>query len=276
MTKSKRSRRSERHLLEAVESVGGEVDTQELLDLEREPLRLRGAGGVTATRRGAGFSLERRAFLIPIHPNRHVIPSEVAQVVGAERRRLRETCRAEIRSFCCRGRPCAASRSVCFQSRILALAMGFCVREPGNEVRSGVGTPRSLLVKLAQRYGRDVEAIALLAALSRAVGLWTRRPPLLQRRRAHWRCTTDPVALCDMAARWCVGRSPRRRGGSAPCGSQPDASPIGALREMVIEALQDLGEGDGCRGTPSRAISVPTSGSLASSGCCDAGLIARA
>ena len=38
---------------------GGEVDTQELLDLEREPLRLRGAGGVTATRRGAGFSLER-------------------------------------------------------------------------------------------------------------------------------------------------------------------------------------------------------------------------
>ena len=89
----------ERRLLESIEAVGGEVDTQELLDLEREPLRLRGAGGVTATRRGAGFSLERRAFLIPIHPNRHVIPTEVAQVVGADRRAQRETRRAQIRSF---------------------------------------------------------------------------------------------------------------------------------------------------------------------------------
>ncbi len=60
----------ERRLLESIEAVGGEVDTQELLDLEREPMRLRGAGGITASRRGAGFSLERRAFLIPIHPNR--------------------------------------------------------------------------------------------------------------------------------------------------------------------------------------------------------------
>ncbi len=80
----------ERRLLEAVESVGGEVDTQELLDLEREPMRLRGAGGVTASRRGAGFALERRAFLIPIHPNRHAVPTEVATIVGAARRAQRD------------------------------------------------------------------------------------------------------------------------------------------------------------------------------------------
>src|SRR5262249_41658247 len=89
----------ERRLLESIESVGGEVDTQELLDLEREPMRLRGASGVTASRRGVGFALERRAFLIPIHPNRHVIPSEVAAIVGADRHKERETQRAEIRSF---------------------------------------------------------------------------------------------------------------------------------------------------------------------------------
>ncbi|MEJ7735753.1 MAG: hypothetical protein WKG00_42010, partial [Polyangiaceae bacterium] len=62
----------ERRLLEAIESVGGEVDTQELLDLEREPMRLRGATGVTASRRGAGFALERRAVLVgerlPVEP----------------------------------------------------------------------------------------------------------------------------------------------------------------------------------------------------------------
>src|SRR6185503_20086628 len=89
----------ERRLLESIEAVGGEVDTQELLDLEREPMRLRGATGLTASRRGAGFALERRAFLIPIHPNRHVIPTEIARIVGAERRNAREARRAEIRSF---------------------------------------------------------------------------------------------------------------------------------------------------------------------------------
>src|SRR5882724_1855951 len=76
----------ERKLLNAIEKVGGEVDTEELLDLEREPMRLRGATGATPSRRGVGFALERRGYLIPIHPNRHIIPSEVATIVGASRR----------------------------------------------------------------------------------------------------------------------------------------------------------------------------------------------
>src|SRR5690606_19850650 len=63
----------ERRLLEAIEGRGGEVETQELLDLEREPMRLRGATGITASRRGLGFALERRALLVPVHPNRHVV-----------------------------------------------------------------------------------------------------------------------------------------------------------------------------------------------------------
>ena len=57
-----------------------------------EPLRtkrfgmhlLRGATGATPSRRGVGFALERRGLLVPVHPNRHVIPTEVAQLVGAE------------------------------------------------------------------------------------------------------------------------------------------------------------------------------------------------
>src|SRR3712207_8263738 len=38
---------AERRLLVAIEELGGEVDTEELLELEREPLRLRGASGAT-------------------------------------------------------------------------------------------------------------------------------------------------------------------------------------------------------------------------------------
>src|SRR5215470_6604507 len=89
----------ERRLLESLEREGGEVDTEELLDLEREPMRLRGATGATPSRRGVGFALERRGFLIPVYPNRHVVPTEVASIVGAQRRAEREAQRREIRGY---------------------------------------------------------------------------------------------------------------------------------------------------------------------------------
>lgn len=234
----------ERRLLEAVEEVGGEVDTQELLDLEREPLRLRGAGGVTATRRGAGFALERRAFLLPVHPNRHVVPAEVAALVGSDRHREREARRAKIRSFVLEEDHLPRRARFALDPGYLAVALTFAMREPGSEVRPGVGTPRSLVVRLAQRFGRDVETVALVAALSRAIGLW------------------DPSA-CSAATppgAYAVGElapaffATWRRGGAwdearperealRVAEAQRDASPIGALREMVIESLAALGEG---------------------------------
>ncbi|APR79408.1 Hypothetical protein A7982_04755 [Minicystis rosea] len=234
----------ERRLLESIEAVGGEVDTQELLDLEREPLRLRGAGGVTATRRGAGFSLERRAFLIPIHPNRHVVPTEVANIVGADRRRMRETRRAQIRSFVLEEDHAPRRARFASDPAFLAVAMAFCVREPGSEVRAGVGTPRSLLLKLAQRFGRDVETIALVAALSRAVGLWDptaaspATPPGVL---AMYELSQILFTTWRRGGAWDEARAEREVLRVAE--SNRDASPIGALREMVIDALTDLGEG---------------------------------
>jgi hypothetical protein len=234
----------ERKLLESIEMGGGEVDTQELLDLEREPLRLRGAGGVTATRRGAGFSLERRAFLIPIHPNRHVIPTEVAQIVGADRRQAREERRAQIRTFVLEEDHAPRRARFALDPAFLAVAMAFGVREPGNEVRPGVGTPRSLLVKFSQRFGRDVEAVALLAALSRAVGLWdpsASAPATPPGSLAMYELTQLLFTTWRRGGAWDEAR-PEREVLRVAEGSR-DASPIGALREMVIDALQDLGEG---------------------------------
>ncbi len=234
----------ERKLLENIESGGGEVDTQELLDLEREPLRLRGAGGVTATRRGAGFSLERRAFLIPIHPNRHVIPTEVAQIVGADRRQARETRRAQIRTFVLEEDHAPRRARFASDPAFLAVAMAFCVREPGSEVRPGVGTPRSLLVKFSQRFGRDVEAVALIAALSRAVGLWdatAASPATPPGSLAMYELTQMLFTTWRRGGAWDEAR-PEREVLRVAEGSR-DASPIGSLREMVIDALQDLGEG---------------------------------
>src|SRR5262245_44870899 len=162
----------ERRLLESLEREGGEVDTEELLDLEREPMRLRGATGATPSRRGVGFALERRGFLIPIHPNRHVIPTEVSSIISARRHQEREARRKEIRTFVL-GEDHAPRRARFAQDpAVLALALALAVREPNVEVRSGVGTPRSFVSKLAARFGREPEAVALVAALSRATGLW--------------------------------------------------------------------------------------------------------
>jgi len=90
---------TERAALEAIEQQGGEVETDELLEIEREPLRMRTAQGPTQTRRGVGFSLERRGVLLPVHPNRHIVPTEIARVIGASKHADRERRRRDLRSF---------------------------------------------------------------------------------------------------------------------------------------------------------------------------------
>lgn len=236
----------ERKLLRAVEEVGGEVDTEELLDLEREPMRLRGATGATPSRRGVGFALERRGFLIPVHPNRHVIPSEVAAVVGAQRRADREAQRRDILSFVL-GEDHAPRRARFAEDPVpLALAMALAARDPSVEVRTGVGTPRSLLAKFSSRFGRPPETVALIAALSRAIGLWdgsvitASAPP-------GSALVHDLGRIMFNAWRrggaWDEGRADGEvlRAGSTDA---RDTSPIGVIRGIVLEALSELGTGN--------------------------------
>jgi len=244
----------ERKLLNAIEKVGGEVDTEELLDLEREPMRLRGATGATPSRRGVGFALERRGFLVPVHPNRHVIPSEVVAIVGTQRRVEREAQRREIRSFVLAEDHAPRRARFAEDPAPIALAMALAVRDPSVEVRSGVGTPRSLITKFASRFGRDAEVVALVASLSRAIGLW------------------DPSAVSTASppGSHSVGDLGRalfeawRRGGAwdeaRPDGEAlrvtadaRETSAVGVVRELVLEALQELGDG---RWAPWEAIAA--------------------
>ena len=234
----------ERRLLEAIERQGGEVDTEELLDLEREPMRLRGAIGATPTRRGVGFALERRGFLIPVHPNRYLVPSEVAAIVGAARNKEREARRAQIRASV------AAEDYLPRRARFaddpgpLAMALALAVREPGVEVRPGVGTPKSLIARLAQRFGRDTETVAILAGLSRVLGLWD----------ASAQAGASPpgsLALYELGQAlystwWRGGAWDEARPDPEVLrvhADARDASPVGVVRQMVIDALRELGEG---------------------------------
>ncbi|MBI4703284.1 MAG: hypothetical protein HY744_19380 [Deltaproteobacteria bacterium] len=244
----------ERRLLEAIERVGGEVDTQELMDLEREPLRVRGVYGLAAGRRGAAFSLEKRGFLFPQHPNRYVIPAQVAAIIGAECRVERERRRDRVRGLVVEEDHLPRRARFSDDPAPLALALALAVAGGGEAVRADLGTPRSLVRKLAQRFGRGAEATSLLAALSRAAGLW--EPGGASSGVPPWslRCCELAQLLFDT---W-------RRGGAwdearpepdvlRVSRDQRDPSPAGVLREVVLDALLDLGEG---RWVPYQALTA--------------------
>jgi hypothetical protein len=248
---------TERRVLEGVVEDGGEVDTEELLELEREPLRLRTATGATPSRRGIGFSLERRALLIPVHPNRHVVPTEVSAIIGASHNSQRAARREEVRVFVASGDHAPRRARFSLDPGPLALGLAVALREsPARagegrtasgtfaDLRAGVGTPKSLVQKLATRFGRDPQQVALAFALSRAIGLWdtsamsTLSPPgsfTLQELTRHlfvaWR----------RGGAWDEGRfEPEVLRIAADA---RDSSPAGVLREIVLEALRELGEG---------------------------------
>jgi hypothetical protein len=200
--------------------------------------------GATPSRRGVGFALERRGFLVPVHPNRHVIPAEIAGVVGAERRAEREAQRRAIRSFVL-GDDHAPSRARFAEDPApLALAMALSVRDPSVDVKPGVGTPRSLLAKIASRYGKDPEQVAFVAALSRAIGLWdpsavgTAAPP-------------GSLAVSDLAhalfltwrrgGAWDEARPEGEVLRAPPEAREPSAA--GVVRDLVLEALRELSDG---------------------------------
>ena len=234
---------TERRVLEGVEELGGEVDTEELLELEREPLRLRTASGATPSRRGVGFSLERRGLLIPVHPNRHVVPTEVGRIIGKVRNAEREARREQVRSFVNEGDHAPRRARFSHDPAPMAMALALAAREPGNEVRANIGTPKSLVAKLGTRFGRDPYHVALLVALSRAVGLWdasaisASAPP-------------GALQLHDLAKllfdAWRHGGAWDEARGEPEMlrlpSEQRDSSASSVVRELVLEALRDLGE----------------------------------
>ncbi len=247
---------TERRVLEGVEADGGEVDTEELLELEREPLRLRTATGATPSRRGVGFSLERRALLIPIHPNRHVVPTEVSAIIGAAPQTERTARREQVRLFVTSGDHAPRRARFSLDPAALAVGLAAAAREPSPrpegrtqsglfaDVRAGVGTPKSLVHKLATRFGRELPQVALVVALSRAIGLWDASSTNLSSPPGSFtlqELTPQLFGAWRRGGAWDEARDEPELLRLAP--DARDSSAAGVVREMVLEALRELGEG---------------------------------
>ena len=117
-------------------------------------------------------------------------------------------------------------------------------RESAGEVRPGVGTPRSLLTKLASRFGVDVETAALLASLSRAVGLWDAPALSAASPPGAWpvrEVTRALFATWRRGGAWDEARPEREVLRAPPDQRDPSAATV--LRDVVLDALADLGEG---------------------------------
>jgi hypothetical protein len=207
-------------------------------------MRLRGATGATPSRRGVGFALERRGFLIPVHPNRHIIPTEVAQLVGAQRRAEREAQRREIRNYVLNEDHEPRRARFAVDPVPHALAMALSVRDPSIDVRPDVGTPRSLITRFATRFGRDPDSVALIAALSRAVGLWDPSAVSVASPPGSYRVQELGRALFEAWRRGGAWDEARPDGEVLRIASETrEASAAGILREMVLEALRELSDG---------------------------------
>ncbi len=235
---------TERRVLDGVDRDGGEVDTEELLELEREPLRLRTATGATPSRRGVGFAVERRGLLIPMHPNRHVVPTEVSAIISAASVAEREARRKQVRVFIESEDHAPRRAKFAVDPAPIAMGLALTAREHAAEVRPGIGTPKSLITKLATRFGREPQQVALLVALSRAIGLWdtsatsAAAPP-------------GSLALHELARLLFIAW---RRGGAWDEGradpemlriaaESRDSSAVNVVRELVIDCLKEVGDG---------------------------------
>ncbi len=169
---------AEARLLDAIERVGGEVNTEELLALDQAPGLYRTQSGIAVPKRGAPYMLQRRGLLFQLGVERFVVPTEVARIVGAPRQAERAAKQASIQAAI-RAEDHLPMRARYArdpsQAVVSALAM---LRTWEVPVRPDIAVPRAAIKRVAERLGDREEALTLLIALARAAGFGRLATPL--------------------------------------------------------------------------------------------------
>lgn len=223
----------QRRLLEAIEARGGQLETDELLELERSPLRVAVAGGAALPTRTAAYHLSARGLLLPRARGLWAVPTEVAERVGAVRRAVERAERQRLLARVAEDEELSPARAVLADDPgALAVALLAALRRRGALPPDGRGVRRRELEAAAAELGAPAEQAELLVALARAAGARLEQSALSEAGAvlfATWRGTD----AWDEARR----DADAHRGGEELAQL---ATPTRALREVLLDLLEAM------------------------------------
>lgn len=161
----------QRRLLEAIEARGGQLETDELLELERSPIRVTLAGGAALPTRSASYHLFARGLLLPRTRGLWVVPAEVGAHVGAVRRAVERAERKRLLARVAEDEDLSPPRARLGEDPAPAsLALLAALRKRDALPADARGVRRSDVKSAASSLGIDPETAELLVAVARAAG----------------------------------------------------------------------------------------------------------
>lgn len=223
----------QRRLLEAIEARGGQLETDELLELERSPLRVAVAGGAALPTRTAAYHLSARGLLLPRARGLWAVPTEVAERVGAPRRAVERAERQRLLARVAEDEELSPTRAALAEDPgALAVALLAALRGRGALPPDGRGVRRRELEAAAAELGAPLPQAELLVALARAAGARLEQSALAEAGAilfATWRGTD----VWDEARRDADAHRGREELRELP-------TPTRALREVLLDLLEVL------------------------------------
>ncbi len=223
----------QKRLLEAIEARGGQLETDELLELEQSPIRLALAGGTALPTRSASYALFVRGLLLPRARGLWTIPAEVAEHVGAARRAALRDERRRLLSRVALDEELSPARATLGDDPgPIAVALIAALRARDALPADVQAVRRSDLIAAANEVGVSRDHAELLVALARAAGA------------RFLQSTLDEVfsVLFLAWARGSIWDEARTEPDAYRAGEQTIsvATPTRALRDVVVELLEPM------------------------------------
>ncbi|MFK7985325.1 MAG: hypothetical protein AB8I08_04775 [Sandaracinaceae bacterium] len=223
----------QRRLIDAVEARGGQLETDELLALERFAVRIRLASGALPPR-SASHHLFVRGLILPRANGIWALPTEVAERVGEPRRRVEREAKKRLLAEVAENVDLEPARAELAEDpSAAAVALLAALASAGELAPAGAPVRRSAVKRAARDVGVDPSRAELLVCLARAAGAPLREGTVGEvgaRLFRSWRAGAawDEARLDADAHRL----DPRRR--------MP--TPTRGLRDAVIELLEAMPE----------------------------------
>jgi hypothetical protein len=223
----------QRRLLEAVEARGGQLETDELLELEKSPVRVQLAGGAALPTRSASHQLFVRGLLLPRARGLWAVPTEVAERVGAARRAAERARRRELLAKVAEDEDLSPARARLGEDPGPATVALLAALDARGALPSGPrAVRRSVLEAVAREVGVGAVTAEMLVVLARAAGARTARAELRDLGALLFRTWREGGAWDEARVDADVHRA-REEVARAP-------TPTRGLREVLLELLEAM------------------------------------